>query len=67
MDVSKNSRRRVRKYSGNRHYFIEARWTPTARTAIEVELITWAGDATQEPELALRQRNVLRASLLRYF
>ena len=53
--------------SGNRHYFIEARWTPTARTAIEVELITWAGDATQEPELALRQRNVLRASLLRYF
>ena len=53
--------------SGNRHYFIEARWTPTARTAIELELITWAGDATQEPELALRQRNVLRASLLRYF
>ena len=53
--------------SGNRHYFIEARWTPTARTAIEVELITWAGDATQEPGLALRQRNVLRASLLRYF
>jgi hypothetical protein len=53
--------------SGNRHYFIKARWTPTARTAIEVELITWAGDATQEPELALRQRNVLRASLLRYF
>jgi len=53
--------------SGNQHYFVEARWTPTGRTAFELQLITWAGDTTQEPELALRQGNVLRASLLRYF
>jgi len=53
--------------SGNRHYFVRARWTPSALTGIELELVEWAGDASREPTLALRQRSAFRVSLLRYF
>jgi hypothetical protein len=53
--------------SGNRHFWVDARWTVRELLAIEAELLGWGGDATREPSLALRQPNALRLSLIRYF